>query len=87
MYALIFFTFLGWGEAESTWYVGHYWPGWWMMMMMMMMIVMSVEQSVEWEFVGETEILRQNLPYCHFVQHFFQFMRLFYTKDELLSDS
>jgi hypothetical protein len=21
-----FFSFLGWGEAESTWYCGHYWP-------------------------------------------------------------
>jgi hypothetical protein len=21
-----FLSFLGWGETESTWYVGHYWP-------------------------------------------------------------
>jgi hypothetical protein len=40
-----FFSFLGWGETESTWHVGHYFadctsPWWW--------IMMSVEQSVEW---------------------------------------
>jgi hypothetical protein len=23
---LSFFSFLGWGETDSTWYVGHYWP-------------------------------------------------------------
>jgi hypothetical protein len=23
---ILFFSFLGWGEIESTWYVGHYWP-------------------------------------------------------------
>jgi hypothetical protein len=27
---------------------------------------MSVEQSVEWEFTGEAELLRENLPQCHF---------------------
>jgi hypothetical protein len=45
-----FFNFLRWGETESTWYVGHYWPycsspGLYMMM--------SVKQLVEWELVGE----------------------------------
>jgi hypothetical protein len=38
-YTFFFFlSFLGWGETESTWYVGHYWPivpapddrWWWM---------------------------------------------------------
>jgi hypothetical protein len=33
-------------------------PGWQMM---------SVEQSVEWELAGETEVLGENLPQCHFV--------------------
>jgi hypothetical protein len=31
---------------------------WWMM---------HVEQSVEWELTGETEVLGENLPQCHFV--------------------
>jgi hypothetical protein len=31
--------------------------------------MMSVEQSVEWELVGETEELGGNLPECHFVHH------------------
>jgi hypothetical protein len=34
-------------------------------------MVMSVEQSVEQELAGETEVLRENLPQCHFVNHKF----------------
>jgi hypothetical protein len=30
---------------------------------------MSVEQSVEWELAGETEVLGENLLQRHFVQH------------------
>jgi hypothetical protein len=30
---------------------------------------MSVEQSVETELVGETEVLGENLPQRHFVHH------------------
>jgi hypothetical protein len=31
--------------------------------------MMSVEQSVEWKFVGETEALLENIPQRHFVHH------------------
>jgi hypothetical protein len=33
---------------------------------MMMMMMMSVEQSVESELAGETEVLGETLPQCHF---------------------
>jgi hypothetical protein len=31
--------------------------------------MMSVEQSVEWELAGESEVLGEYLPHCHFVRH------------------
>jgi hypothetical protein len=31
--------------------------------------MISVEQSVEWEFAGETEGLEESLLECHFVPH------------------
>jgi hypothetical protein len=33
------------------------------------MIMMSMEQSVECELAGETEVLGENLPQCHFVYY------------------
>jgi hypothetical protein len=30
---------------------------------------MNVEQSVEWELAGETEVFGENLPQYHFVHH------------------
>jgi hypothetical protein len=31
--------------------------------------MMSVEQSVEWELAGETEVLKENLSQYRFVHH------------------
>jgi hypothetical protein len=36
---------------------------------MMIMMIMIVEQSVEYELAGETEVLGENLPQYHSLHH------------------
>jgi hypothetical protein len=31
--------------------------------------LMNMEQLTEWELAGGTEVLRENLPQCHFIRH------------------
>jgi hypothetical protein len=31
--------------------------------------MMSMEQSVEWELAGDTQVLGENMPQRHFVHH------------------
>jgi hypothetical protein len=49
-------VFVWWGEAESSWYTGHYWAYWYQLW------IMSVGKLMEWETAGETQTLAENLP-------------------------
>jgi hypothetical protein len=33
------------------------------------MMMVSVEQMMEWRLAGETEVVGENLPQCHYVHH------------------
>jgi hypothetical protein len=76
-------SFLEWGETESNWYVGQFlgvgwdwvqlvrWPRFGLLYILAPddTMVMNMEQLMEWELAGETEVLVENLPQCHFDRH------------------
>jgi hypothetical protein len=57
------FFFLGWGEAESTWYIGQY------LAYCTYIAPMVWSSRVESELAVETEGLGGHLLQCHFVHH------------------
>jgi hypothetical protein len=62
---IVFLFYYGWGGTKSLGTAATsgllYNPRW--------QTRMIVEQLVEWRLVGETEVLGENLPQRHFVQH------------------
>jgi hypothetical protein len=59
----LFFIFFGlWGY----WHCGHSWP---ILRQLRVIMKMIVEKQMECRLTGETEVLGENLPQCHFCVH------------------
>jgi hypothetical protein len=53
--------------VESNWVHSALWPP--IGLLSQPLVIMMIENLVEWRSAGETEVLGENLPQCHFVHH------------------